>query len=199
MNNIEIIKKHAAEYDLWFEENEAVYKSEILALHDLISVMGIGLDVGVGTGRFADPLGIRIDLEPPLGQDYERKSPADAGGDDYGLCSALNHQGSPGDRPFSRASSTGDEAHDINRAGLCKGQFSSFCNLKIHGFGAHVLGLLTSYYADFSHFIHLYLRTDRYMPLRMPLSIRVHFTKIPAPVFFSLKRRKMPQGSSRFS
>jgi SAM-dependent methyltransferase len=64
MKNIEIFEKHAAEYDLWFGENEAVYKSEILALHDLIPAMGIGLEVGVGTGRFADPLGIRIGVEP---------------------------------------------------------------------------------------------------------------------------------------
>ncbi len=64
MNNIEIFEKHAAEYDLWFEENEAAYKSEILALHDLIPANGIGVEVGVGTGRFAEPLGIRIGVEP---------------------------------------------------------------------------------------------------------------------------------------
>ena len=64
MNNIEIFERNAAEYDLWFEENEPVYKSEILALRGLIPAMGIGLEVGVGTGRFADPLGIRIGVEP---------------------------------------------------------------------------------------------------------------------------------------
>jgi len=64
MNNVEIFEKHAAEYDQWFEENEAVYKSEILALRDLIPATGIGLEVGVGTGRFASPLGIRMGVEP---------------------------------------------------------------------------------------------------------------------------------------
>lgn len=64
MNNIEIFEKHAAEYDLWFEENEAAYKSEILALRDPIPANGIGVEVGVGTGRFAEPLGIRIGVEP---------------------------------------------------------------------------------------------------------------------------------------
>lgn len=151
MNNIEIFEKHAAEYDLWFAENEAAYKSEILAMQDLIPANGIGVEVGVGTGLFADLLGIRIGVEPQLGQDYERKSPADAGGDDYGLCSALNHQACPGDSPFARASSTGDEANDINRVGPCKGQFFSFCSLKSHGSGAHVLCLLTSYYDDSGH------------------------------------------------
>lgn len=64
MNSIEIFEKHAAEYDEWFEENEAVYKSEILALRDLVPAEGIGLEVGVGTGRFAAPLGIGVGVEP---------------------------------------------------------------------------------------------------------------------------------------
>lgn len=64
MNSIEIFEKHAAEYDQWFEENEAVYRSEILALRDLIPTAGIGLEVGVGTGRFASPLGIGMGVEP---------------------------------------------------------------------------------------------------------------------------------------
>ena len=55
MNNIDIFEKNAAEYDLWFEENEAAYKSEILALRDLIPAKGVGLEIGVGTGRFAGP------------------------------------------------------------------------------------------------------------------------------------------------
>lgn len=64
MTNIEIFEKNAAEYDRWFDENEAVYKSEILALRDLVPREGIGLEVGVGTGRFAVPLGIRTGVEP---------------------------------------------------------------------------------------------------------------------------------------
>ena len=64
MNNIEIFEKYAAEYDQWFDENEAVYKSEILALRDLIPAAGMGLEVGVGTGRFAAPLGIGMGVEP---------------------------------------------------------------------------------------------------------------------------------------
>jgi len=64
MNNIEIFEKHAAEYDEWFDENESVYKSEIQALRDLVPREGIGLEVGVGTGRFAVPLGIRTGVEP---------------------------------------------------------------------------------------------------------------------------------------
>jgi SAM-dependent methyltransferase len=64
MNSIEIFEKHAQEYDEWFDENKAIYKSEILALKDLIPREGIGLEIGVGTGRFAIPLGIKIGVEP---------------------------------------------------------------------------------------------------------------------------------------
>ncbi len=64
MGSIEIFEKHAQEYDEWFEENKAVYKSEILALKDLIPKEGTGLEIGVGTGRFATLLGIKIGVEP---------------------------------------------------------------------------------------------------------------------------------------
>jgi SAM-dependent methyltransferase len=64
MNSIEIFEKHAQEYDEWFDENKVFYKSEILALKDLIPREGIGLEIGVGTGRFAIPLGIKIGVEP---------------------------------------------------------------------------------------------------------------------------------------
>ncbi|NPV61941.1 MAG: class I SAM-dependent methyltransferase [Methanotrichaceae archaeon] len=64
MSTIDVFEKHAAEYDEWFDQNEGVYKSEIQALKDLIPQEGVGLEVGVGTGRFALPLGIRAGVEP---------------------------------------------------------------------------------------------------------------------------------------
>jgi hypothetical protein len=64
MSSIEVFEKHAQEYDEWFDENKAVYESEILALKALIPNERTGLEVGVGTGRFAAPLGIRIGVEP---------------------------------------------------------------------------------------------------------------------------------------
>jgi len=64
MSSIEIFEMHAQEYDEWFGENKEVYMSEILALKDLIPSEGIGLEIGVGTGRFAIPLGIKIGVEP---------------------------------------------------------------------------------------------------------------------------------------
>ncbi|OYT62434.1 SAM-dependent methyltransferase [Thermoplasmatales archaeon ex4484_30] len=64
MKNIQIFEKLAKEYDEWFDENELVYKSEILALRKLIPKKGKGLEIGVGTGRFAAPLNIHIGVEP---------------------------------------------------------------------------------------------------------------------------------------
>ena len=64
MGSIEIFEKHAQEYDEWFDKNKPVYESEILALKDLIPRGGKGLEIGVGTGRFATLLGIKIGVEP---------------------------------------------------------------------------------------------------------------------------------------
>ncbi len=63
IDSIEVFEKHAKQYDEWFEKNKFVYESEILALKEFIPE-GKGLEVGVGTGRFAAPLGIRIGVEP---------------------------------------------------------------------------------------------------------------------------------------
>ncbi len=64
IDSIEVFEEHALEYDRWFEENKFAYESEILALKRLISEKRLGLEVGVGTGRFAAPLGIEVGVEP---------------------------------------------------------------------------------------------------------------------------------------
>jgi len=64
MKNRDVFEKYAQEYDKWFDENKDVYKSEIMILRGLIPREGVGLEVGVGTGRFATPLGIRMGVEP---------------------------------------------------------------------------------------------------------------------------------------
>jgi len=47
------------EYDNWYEENKFAYLSEIEALKKVIPEKGEGLEIGVGTGRFAQPLRIK--------------------------------------------------------------------------------------------------------------------------------------------
>jgi len=52
------------EYDEWFEEHKFAYLSELEALRKAIPKGEKGLEVGVGTGRFAQPLGIKIGVDP---------------------------------------------------------------------------------------------------------------------------------------
>jgi ubiquinone/menaquinone biosynthesis C-methylase UbiE len=61
---IQIFDELAQEYDKWFDENRFAYESEVLALRKFIPKSGKGLEVGVGTGRFAIPLGVKTGVEP---------------------------------------------------------------------------------------------------------------------------------------
>jgi ubiquinone/menaquinone biosynthesis C-methylase UbiE len=63
-NLVQIFEESAQEYDAWFDRHRGVYESEILALKRFMGPGGIGLEIGVGTGRFAVPLGIKIGVEP---------------------------------------------------------------------------------------------------------------------------------------
>jgi len=51
-------------YDDWFEKNKEKYAAELLALRYFIPANVQGLEVGVGSGKFADPLGIKTGVEP---------------------------------------------------------------------------------------------------------------------------------------
>jgi SAM-dependent methyltransferase len=62
--NIYIFEQHARGYDAWFEEHAYAYESEVMAVRSLLPRSGRGLEVGVGTGRFAVPLGITVGVEP---------------------------------------------------------------------------------------------------------------------------------------
>ncbi len=54
----------AGDYDRWFDENAAVYKAQVRLLRGAVPHSGFGLEVGVGSGRFAVPLGIRHGIDP---------------------------------------------------------------------------------------------------------------------------------------
>ena len=54
----------AVEYDEWFETHEWVYQSEIEAVRKFIPETGEGIEIGVGTGRFSVPFGIKVGVEP---------------------------------------------------------------------------------------------------------------------------------------
>lgn len=61
---ISFFDSHAHEYDDWFDKHEAVFESELLALRPFVPRGGVGLEVGAGTGRFAESLGVQFGVEP---------------------------------------------------------------------------------------------------------------------------------------
>ncbi len=61
---IKVFDKYFKEYDEWYEENKLVYLSEVAVLRKVIPKGKKGLEIGVGTGRFAEPLGIEYGIDP---------------------------------------------------------------------------------------------------------------------------------------
>ncbi|MHB1011812.1 MAG: class I SAM-dependent methyltransferase [Desulfobacteria bacterium] len=64
MAKIAPYEEYAGEYDGWFAENRFAYESELQAVGMLLPRPGTGVEIGVGTGRFAGRLGIRFGVEP---------------------------------------------------------------------------------------------------------------------------------------
>jgi len=57
-------EEHVDRYEAWFSEHRFVYESEVRAVRALFEPRGPSLEIGVGSGRFATPLGIRFGVEP---------------------------------------------------------------------------------------------------------------------------------------
>ncbi|OFY64617.1 MAG: hypothetical protein A2Y71_05240 [Bacteroidetes bacterium RBG_13_42_15] len=55
---------YAEDYEKWFEENENVFQSEILALRKVIPEGKKGIEIGIGSGIFAEQLGIEFGIDP---------------------------------------------------------------------------------------------------------------------------------------
>ncbi|MFH1940487.1 MAG: class I SAM-dependent methyltransferase [bacterium] len=65
MTRIEPFEKYSDAYEEWFENNPDKYEAELEAICQLLPSSEVkGLEVGVGSGRFAVPLGIKIGVEP---------------------------------------------------------------------------------------------------------------------------------------
>jgi SAM-dependent methyltransferase len=64
MPKTEPFEEHTAQYESWFERHRFAYESELLAVRSLLPKNGRGVEIGVGSGRFAAPLGIRYGVEP---------------------------------------------------------------------------------------------------------------------------------------
>ena len=64
MARIGPFEKYPLRYEDWFERNKFVYESELRAIRELLPENGEGVEIGVGSGRFAAPLGIKVGIEP---------------------------------------------------------------------------------------------------------------------------------------
>ncbi len=65
MPRTEPFDEYSDAYDEWFEENLDLYEAELEAIRRLLPPPGAeGMEVGVDSGKFAAPLGIRIGVEP---------------------------------------------------------------------------------------------------------------------------------------
>ena len=58
-----IFEEAAVEYDEWFETHKWVYQSEVEAVRKFIPETGKGIEIGVGTGRFSVPFGIKVGID----------------------------------------------------------------------------------------------------------------------------------------
>jgi len=64
MPKTEPFEKYTDRYENWFERNRYVYQSEINAIRVILHDFKNGIEIGVGSGRFAKPLGIKFGIEP---------------------------------------------------------------------------------------------------------------------------------------
>jgi len=70
-----IFESLAADYDRWFDDHAEVYHAQLRLLGRAVPSAGHGLEIGVGSGRFAAPLGIRCGIDPsfPLAEKAKRR------------------------------------------------------------------------------------------------------------------------------
>jgi len=60
----EPFERYHERYDDWFDRHEELYESELKAVRELLPSKGKGIEIGVGSGRFAYPLSIGFGLDP---------------------------------------------------------------------------------------------------------------------------------------
>jgi ubiquinone/menaquinone biosynthesis C-methylase UbiE len=61
---IKPFEENTEQYENWFERYHHIYQSELSAIKKVIHKGGRGIEIGVGTGRFAAPLGIKNGIDP---------------------------------------------------------------------------------------------------------------------------------------
>ncbi len=55
---------YTADYENWFKENSLLFKSEVLAIQQVLPAHKKGLEIGIGSGIFAEQLHIEFGIDP---------------------------------------------------------------------------------------------------------------------------------------
>jgi SAM-dependent methyltransferase len=64
MPGVNAFENNVDQYEQWFVDNPLAYVSELRAVRELLPTSGSCIEIGLGTGRFAAPLGITKGIEP---------------------------------------------------------------------------------------------------------------------------------------
>ncbi len=59
-----VFEHYSDEYENWFRVNDNLFQSELLALKQVIPAAKKGLEIGVGSGIFAEKLNIKFGVDP---------------------------------------------------------------------------------------------------------------------------------------
>lgn len=62
-----VFDEYADDYDRWFDGHATVHTAQVRMLRDAVPRIGRGFEVGIGSGRFAAPLGIGCGIDPSRG------------------------------------------------------------------------------------------------------------------------------------
>lgn len=66
MPKIEPFEKYSQQYEMWFDQNKYAYKSEINAIKEIMPDFKKGVEIGIGSGKFAAPFGIKFGVDPSI-------------------------------------------------------------------------------------------------------------------------------------
>ncbi|MDP3397378.1 MAG: class I SAM-dependent methyltransferase [Methanoregula sp.] len=61
-----VFDQYAQDYDRWFDTHKETFDNQLALLRPRIPRKGIGLEIGIGSGRFSAPLGIHYGLDPSV-------------------------------------------------------------------------------------------------------------------------------------
>lgn len=64
MSSVEMFDKNTEKYDQWFDEHPVWFQSELNALAKVVPYNKYGVEIGIGTGRFAEECAIDRGIDP---------------------------------------------------------------------------------------------------------------------------------------